>query len=269
MFSGFFCFLLQLALIDAISLISFNFDLFSFEFFFGSENCKFFHFFVNFISTATTYFILTMNLHAISTTNLALNLSYVIQCKEEEQSGVLRNSTYDSLVRTLTIDYSLGSRWKTRIKILIPNLIVWLIAIFISFPSFFISIITIGDSSCTPKRFTYDTTSILGLSEITMISIKTFIPVFLILITLFLVFFKMRQIKFLDEELIDENLKVILRISFLMSLIFLTFQSPKLFYDAIKIFLGDLNLNSIKYSLCMLYYFGILMRLIVCKKSLK
>lgn len=226
----------------------------------------------NFMSTASTYFILTMNLHVISSANLALNLSHVIQCKEEKNDFISDScsnaTTYYTLdnKRTLTIDYSARSKWKTSIKVLIPNLIVWLIATFISFPSFFITNITIGDSkACSPKRLSYDLMSILGLSEITMISIKTFVPVCLIFITLLVIAYKIRKVENLDEDLIDENLMKIIKMSIAVSIIFLIFQAPKLILDAILLFLRDLNVKIIQNVMCIIYLFGVLMRLILCR----
>lgn len=212
-----------------------------------------------------------MNLHAISTANLALNLSYVVHCKEEKneflKEDVDSNNGYDTLdnKRTLTIDYSSGSRWKTSIKILIPNLIVWLMAIFISIPSCIVSFTRDRDSKCIPKRLTYDVLSILSLSEIFIISIKVFVPVCLIFLTLFMVIRKKRRIRDLGNDLVDENPHRCLKIASSMAFIFLLLQSPKLIFDAIILFLRDLNLRIVKNVFYLLYYFGILMRLILCK----
>lgn len=217
-----------------------------------------------------------MNLHAIATANLALNLSNVIQCKEErndflrEDVDSCSNTTYDTLEykRTLTIDYSL--RWKTSIRVIIPNVIVWLIAFFISFPSFFITSATIDESKSCFLKLSYDTMSILGLSEITMILIQTFVPVSLIFLTLLLVIVKMRKVRnIVDDDLIDENLKNIIKIAIIVSSIFLTLQATKLILDAIQLFIRNFNVNLIKCIFCMMYYFGIFMRLILCRNILK
>lgn len=214
-----------------------------------------------------------MNLHAIATANLAFNLSNVIKCMEErsdflkEDVDSCSNATYDTLdhKRTLTIDYSSGLRWKTSIRVVIPNLIVWLIALFISFPSFFA---TIGDSKLCFFKLKYDTMSILGLSEITMIFIQTFVPVSLIFLTLIVVVFKMKKVRNIDEDLVDENLKNIIKTAIIVASIFLTLQTPKLLLDAILLFLRDLNVNLIKCVFYMMYYFGILIRLILCRMAL-
>lgn len=235
--------------------------------------CKSFILLSNFVSTITTYFILTMNLHAIATANLALKLSNVIQCKEErndflrEDVDSCSNATYDTLdhKRTLTIDYSSGLRWKTNIRVVIPNLIVWLIAFFILFPSFFVTNATIGDLKSCFVRLSYDTMSILGLSEITMILIQTFVPVSLIFLTLLVVCFKKKKVRNIDDDLVEENLKNIIKTAISVASIFLTFQAPKLLLDAILLFLRNSNVNLIKCVLYMMYYFGIFTRLILCR----
>jgi hypothetical protein len=143
---------------------------------------------------------------------------------------------------------------------------VWLIAIFISIPSCIVSFA--GNSKateCIPKRLTYDMVSILSLSEIFIISIKVFVPVCLIFLTLFMVIRKKARIKDLDDDFVDENPHRCLKIASSMAIIFLAFQSPKLIFDALILFLRDLNLRVVKSVFYLLYYFGILMRLILCK----
>lgn len=187
-----------------------------------------------------------------------------MHCKEErndflKESDSCSHETYDTLdnKRTLTIDYSSGSRWRTSIKVLIPNLIVWLIALFISFPSFFIYNAT---HECHSKRFSYNAMSILGLSEITMISIQTIVPMLLILATLLELTRKMR--KSFDENLVDENLENIFKISIAISSVFLTFQAPKIILSAILMFFKEFGSDFYVNAFCMIFYFGIFIRLI-------
>ncbi len=279
-FLGVLCLLLQLLFADVFSLSLCFFDVFtsiSNKWIFGSEMCNIFIILSSFISTASTYLILTANFHAISTSNLALNVAHVIRSKDEKNKFLDEefdsfSSTYDVLEhkRTLTIDYSSGSEWKGKVKIFKPSLIVFLIAFFISIPSFVFSLDTINISKlCIPKRFSYDEFSILALSEITMISIKTFIPVLLIAWTSIVGFNKIKILKNVKENFTEENPRKILKFSCIIGILFLLFQAQKIVIDAIQLILRNLDLGIAKVAIDMLYYFGITVRLVASRILLR
>lgn len=231
--------------------------------------------FSSFASSATIYFILTINLHAISMANLALNMSHVVHLKEEKNDFLADDfescsGTYDTLEhkRTLTIDYSARSRWKTNINVLVPNLIVWLIAFFVSMPNFVIFTTTKENELCIPKKIT-EVISIVGFSEIIMISIKTFVPVCLIAFTLFIALTKLKKVKNVDETLVDEIPQKILKFAIILSFIFIIFQAPKICIDAIVLFLENFNFRIFKSAICMIFYFGITVRLAASIRLIK
>lgn len=280
-FVGILLFILQFLLADAFSLFLCFFDviaLISHKWIFGQNMCSIFILISNLSATATIYLTLTTNLHAISVANLALNMTYVIKSKEEKSEFLSEefescSGDYDTLEhkRTLTIDYSSGSRFKTSVNVSVPSLIVWLIAFLVSMPSFLFSITTMDHLrlKCFPKKFSHELKSIVGLSEIFLISLRTLVPVSLIILFLIIATKKFNKLRKIDESLIDENPQNILKFVKTLSAIFLTFQVPKICIDAILLFYRDLNLELVRVAISLVYYFGIVLRLACIRFSIK
>ncbi|CAO1369224.1 unnamed protein product [Diamesa hyperborea] len=116
---GILYFLLQVILSDLISLGICYIELSYFlnrKWTTYHELCSLYMGLETFTSTALIYFLCTINLHAISTSNLALGLRVVMKNKEENTNFIMyddvreesSSETYDTLEykRSLTIDYS-------------------------------------------------------------------------------------------------------------------------------------------------------------------
>jgi hypothetical protein len=76
-------------------------------------------------------------------------------------------------------------------------------------------------------------------------------------------------VKNTDEALVDENPKNILKFAIFDSSIFIFFQAPKICLDAITLFLDDFNFRILKSAICMIFYFGITVRLIMSRILIK
>lgn len=262
---------------DSMSMAVCYFDTFytlSNVWIFGKELCGILAGFSSFTSTLTTYLLLTMNLHAISTANLALDALRIIKNGEEkcnfineevESSSV--SDTYDTLEqkRTLTIDYSSGPNWKTKINVAFPNVIILILALSVSIPAFIFS--TLKCDICI-NHFSLETSfAVIG---ILLAFIKIIIPSITFVITILILINKRKLLsKFEENYFIDENPISIIRTTLSSSALFLIFQFPKIFFENLLLHFEAWQFFHI-YSyyitcgLCMIYYMGIFVRSLVC-----
>lgn len=198
-----------------------------------------------------------MNIHAISTANLALNAEKILQYKEEkcdfidEEVDSMSDDTYDTLEqkRTLTIDYS-GPKWKTSISSFFPAIIIWILALSIALPAFIFSTTLKGNNNYCVHSFNNMKNSI-GIVEILMLTINIFIPILLFLITIFITFAKRKALIKLDEQYTDENPLETTKISLITSITFLVIQLPKFCIQIFLLFRFQVNIN-FYYALCSL-----------------
>ncbi|KAJ6646996.1 hypothetical protein Bhyg_02214 [Pseudolycoriella hygida] len=122
-------------------------------------------------TTASVYFIIAINLHAISTYNLALKTKNnkqkpLMHQHRSSDFQRLNNDSYESALctqeRSLTIDYS---KKKDRIAVLCPILFVWILSVSVSIPLFTFSALfpNKGASICGMKNFNRGTNILLQL----------------------------------------------------------------------------------------------------------
>ncbi|KAG5676100.1 hypothetical protein PVAND_005954 [Polypedilum vanderplanki] len=262
--NGLVCFLLQLIIADSVNFFLCYFDtsfIFSQKWTFGEKMCNIFYGLTSFISAVTTYLFLTMNLHAITTANLALDAHKTIKSKEENCNFINEevesiSTTYDSLEqkRTLTIDYS-GPNWKTSINVLFPNVLVWVLSFSVSIPTFIFS--RVKSNSCEiDSNFDNDGIKIL------IILFKIACPLIIFLISIFILLGKLKLLKKFTENFIDEDPIEIIRITLVLTILFIFFQFPKIIYASLS--RSAINLDYyVSCILCVLYYFTIILRSLV------
>ncbi|CAG9798041.1 unnamed protein product [Chironomus riparius] len=237
--NGFNYFLLQLTFADVINLLLCYFDIFyifSHEWIFGDDLCGIMSGLLNFSSTAITYVLLTMNLHAVSTANLACKALKIIQSEEEKSNFINEevestSDTYDTLEqkRTLTIDYS-GPKWKTSINVIFPTLIIWILSLSISMPTIIISALNreFDENYCIILRSSF------GAAEVFTTFVKIILPMLVFIPTIFILFRKRNMLKKIEEHYIDENPIEIIQITLIITITYLVLQLPKIIFDIIS-----------------------------------
>lgn len=147
-------------------------------------------------TTASVYFIIAINLHAISTYNLATktkknkqkSLTYRRSCDVQH----LNNESYESALcttqqRSLTIDYS---KKKDRISVLYPILFIWILSVSVSIPLFTFGILLPNKRSamiCGMENFNRGTNILL---QLLVLSIRIIIPSLCLILTFLFVGYK-------------------------------------------------------------------------------
>ena len=212
-----------------------------------------------FTSTALIYFLCTINLHAISTSNLALRLRIVMKNKEENTNFIMyddvreesSSETYDTLEykRSLTIDYS--RRLKSKIGVLLPALFIWILAGSVSIPSFIFSDVvkSPGNTTLCGVRGFVEISSLFGynLIQILITNMRIFLPTGLLLITFIVLILKKLQIRNYDLPDIEEDPRNIIKFSLILTLSYFIFQIQKL-YSSVLLEVIDYPLINNKFS---------------------
>lgn len=212
-----------------------------------------------FTSSALIYFLCTINLHVISTSNLALRLRIVMKNKEENTNFIMyddvheesSSDTYDTLEykRSLTIDYS--RKLKNKIGVLLPALLIWILAGSVSIPSFIYSdVVTCsGNTTLCGVRGFVEISSLFGynLIQILITIIRIFLPTGLLLITFFLVILKKIQIKNYDLPDIEEDSRNLIKFSLILTFSYFVFQIQKL-YATVLLEVIDYPIINYKFS---------------------
>lgn len=264
-----------MTLADVINLLLCYFDtfyIFTHEWIFGDDLCGIMSGLLNFSSTAITYVLLTMNLHAISTANLACKALKIIQSEEEKSNFINEevestSDTYDKLEqkRTLTIDYS-GPKWKTSINALFPTLIIWILSLSISLPTIMFSALNreFDENYCIVLKSSF------GGAEIFTTFVKVVLPMLVFVPAIFILLRKRTILKNVEEHYIDENPIETIEVTLTITLAFLVLQIPKITFDIVST-LTEIEHNKILYysscAFCIMYYFAILVRPILVKYS--
>uniref|UniRef100_A0A182MLW6 G-protein coupled receptors family 1 profile domain-containing protein n=1 Tax=Anopheles culicifacies TaxID=139723 RepID=A0A182MLW6_9DIPT len=149
--SGALLFVLQIALVDVLTLLASNWEMYyklRQSWIFPSGHCTLYSGIESFTSVAIVYFIVGLNFHSISSYNLAVNLAKnalstpdvesAVESLTEENSYEVSTDTI-SQKRSLTIDYRYKKR---RIRVRFPILLVWFVAASESLPLFLFADIT-------------------------------------------------------------------------------------------------------------------------------
>lgn len=259
---GILYFLLQVILSDLISLGICYIELSYFlnrKWTTYHELCSLYMGLETFTSTALIYFLCTINLHAISTSNLALGLRVVMKNKEENTNFIMyddvreesSSETYDTLEykRSLTIDYS--RRLKSKIGVLLPALFIWIVAGSVSIPSFIFSDVvkTSGNTTLCGVRGFYEINSLFGynLIQILITNMRIFLPTGLLLITFFVLILKKFQIRNYDLPDIEEDPRNIIKFSLILTLSYFIFQIQRL-YSSVLLEVIDYPMINNKFS---------------------
>uniref|UniRef100_A0A182Y640 G-protein coupled receptors family 1 profile domain-containing protein n=1 Tax=Anopheles stephensi TaxID=30069 RepID=A0A182Y640_ANOST len=149
--SGALSFVLQIALVDVLTLLASNWEMYynlRQTWIFPSEHCTLYCGLDAFTSVAIVYFIVGLNFHSISSYNLAVDLAKNAIITPDTESGaesLTEENSYEvttdtiSQKRSLTIDYRYKKR---RISVRLPILLVWFIAASESLPLFLYADVT-------------------------------------------------------------------------------------------------------------------------------
>lgn len=144
-------------------------------------------------TTATVYFIIAINLHAISTYNLATKTT---NNKKQKSLTYRRSSDFQRLnnethecthQRSLTIDYS---KKKDRISVLCPILFIWILSVSMSIPLFTFGVLLPNEKSamiCGMENFNRETNVVL---QLLVLFIRIVIPSLCLLLTFLYVGYK-------------------------------------------------------------------------------
>lgn len=139
-------------------------------------------------TTASVYFIIAVNLHAISTYNLRMKTKNSEQksltYRRSSDSQRLNNEIYESAVctqqRSLTIDYT---KRKDRISVLCPILFIWILSVSVSIPLITFGVLLPNKRSamiCGMENFNRGTNILL---QLLVLLIRIIIPTLCLIIT--------------------------------------------------------------------------------------
>ncbi|XP_035779371.1 uncharacterized protein LOC118459770 [Anopheles albimanus] len=240
--SGAFLFLVQIAIVDVLTLLISNWELhylFQRAWTLPSVHCSLYRGFDSFTSVATVYLIVGLNFHAIATYNLAVDIAKSTlatpeqECAENsvstEENGYEVTTDAISQKRSLTIDYRYR---KTRIPVLFPILLVWFIAVSESLPVFLFSDVNKAPDQEQTKQCGILTNTSLNNFAINwlVIGIRIVIPTVALVITTVQVVIKFHNGKhFPHPDEVDENVAFALKLSIFLSVSYLVFAMQRLY----------------------------------------
>uniref|UniRef100_A0A182PM96 G-protein coupled receptors family 1 profile domain-containing protein n=1 Tax=Anopheles epiroticus TaxID=199890 RepID=A0A182PM96_9DIPT len=244
--SGALLFVLQIAFIDVLTLLTSNWELYYSirrTWIFSYVHCTLYSGFESFTSVAIVYFIIGLNFHSISSYNLAVDLAkHALAIPEVESAteSLTEENNYEvatdsiSQKRSLTIDYRYKKR---RISVRLPILLVWFIAASESLPLFlFADIETIARADraeqpaiqyCTDLPNTVANHNIVSIM---VIIIRIILPTVTLVITLAQTVVKFYRGKhFTQPDEIEENVAFSLKLSMFLSISYICFNSQRLY----------------------------------------
>lgn len=190
----------------------------------------------SFTSTAVIYFIIAINLHSISTYNLAIKTLQRLDEIENQsisESQDEEDDNYEVAInmhkRSLTIDYS---KKKNSVSVIIPTLFIWFLAASISFPFFIFSSIIPSDK--LPKSKICGIVNINTENNFLMQSlvliIKIIIPTTCLYISSVYVIFKLYFSRSKIRPCgLEENVSQILKLSLIISIFYILFSGHKIY----------------------------------------
>lgn len=201
---------------------------------FYPDLCPIYLGFESFTGTATIYFLATINLHGITTHNLAVKTLHrrdriyeESRCNETDDDDDNYEVAINAQKRSLTIDYS---HRKSNVSVILPVLFIWFLAASISIPFFIFG-------SVLPSERNPKSCGILNidrqngmLMQISVLLIRIVIPTLFLGVTLC---FAIQKLCFAGRKLkpcgLDENANEILRLAITLSITYALFSMQKLY----------------------------------------
>lgn len=187
-------------------------------------------------STASIYFIIAINLHAISTYNLAA------KTKTDKQKSLihrrssdlqrLNNGNYESTVctqqqpRSLTIDYS---KKKSRISVMCPILFTWILSVSVSVPLFTFGVLLPNRKTamiCGLESFNRGTNIVL---QLLVLFIRIIIPSLCLIITFLCVAYKYRCMKNNRVNRLNRDVRTALKLGVVLSVVYILFCTQRVY----------------------------------------
>lgn len=189
-------------------------------------------------TTASVYFIIAINLHAISTNNLAMktknNKQESLMYRHSPDFQRLNNENYESALcthqRSLTIDYS---KKKESISVLCPILFIWVLSVSVSIPLFTFGALLPNKTSamiCGIENFNRQTNIVL---QLLILFIRIIIPSLCLLVTFFYVANKYLCSK--AQRLsnrscrLNRDVHAALRLGFALSIAYILFSTQRVY----------------------------------------
>lgn len=185
-------------------------------------------------STASVYFIIAVNLHAISTFNLAAksrnNKQKLQSYRNSSDSYALENDNYELAMntqqRSLTIDYS---KRKDRIAVMCPILFIWVLAVSVSIPLFTFGVLLPNTKSaiiCGMENFNDGTNILL---QLLVLFIRIIIPSLFLMITLIYVGYTYLTSKSKRIHQNKKDVKAALKLGIILSIVYMLFCTQRVY----------------------------------------
>ncbi|XP_052867500.1 uncharacterized protein LOC128273548 [Anopheles cruzii] len=288
---GAFYFLLQIAIVDVVTLLVSNWELHyrsGRSWTLPATHCTLFGGLESFTSVAIVYFIVALNFHSIATYNLAVDIAMVTPEPESVAESLADENSYEvamadtvSQKRSLTIDYRYR---KTRISALLPILLVWFIAVSESLPVFLFSDVVAGTAAVGGEPETWSCTVLMhtGSNHVNLLVIGTriIIPTVALALTSVLLVVKFYNGKnFPQPDEFDENVAFALKVSMFQSGSFVVFGLQRLYGSLLLEILSEPHIvpryplfnSTVGLVLTVSYYLGSLIRplamIVMCKQK--
>lgn len=188
-------------------------------------------------TTASVYFIIAINLHAISTYNLAMktknNKQKSLIYRRSSDFQRLNNDKYESSdlctqKRSLTIDYS---KKKDGISVVCPILFIWILSVSVSIPLFTFGVLLPNKKSsliCGIENFNRGTNIVL---QLLVLFIRIIIPSLCLIITFLYVSFKYLFSKNLSNRTcrLNRDVHSALKLGFVLSIVYIVFCTQRVY----------------------------------------
>ncbi|XP_037042358.1 uncharacterized protein LOC119078757 isoform X2 [Bradysia coprophila] len=186
-------------------------------------------------STASIYFIIAINLHAISTYNLA------VKTKTDKQKSLihrrssdfqrLNNENYESTLctqqqRSLTIDYS---KKKSRISVMCPIVFTWILSVSVSVPLFTLGVLLPNRKSamiCGLESFNRGTNIVL---QLLVLFIRIIIPSLCLIITFLCVAYKYQFTQNNRTNRLNRDVRTTLKLGVVLSVVYILFCTQRVY----------------------------------------
>lgn len=189
-------------------------------------------------TTASVYFIIAINLHAISTYNLATktknNKHKSLTYRRSSDFQRLNNENYESALctqqRSMTIDYS---KKKDRISVLCPILFIWILAVSVSIPLFSFGVLLPNRKSaliCGMENFNRGTNVVL---QLLVLFIRIVIPCLCLIVSFLYVGYKLlfsKTHRMSNRKCrLNRDVHAALKLGFLLSIFYILFCTQRVY----------------------------------------
>lgn len=229
-------YVVQLIVVDLVSLAVATVELQYMnnrQWMFEPALCPIYLGFESITTTASIYFIIGINLHAISTYNLAIKTKTknekLLACRRSSDFQRLNNENdYESTLcaqqnqRSLTIDYS---KKKDRISVVCPIIFIWILSVSVSVPLFTFGVLLPNRQSaliCGMENFNRVTNIVL---QILVLFIRIVIPLLCLIVTVLCVAFKY----FNSKSRLKRDVRAAMRLGFVLSVVYVLFSTQRVF----------------------------------------